>query len=495
MVSSVSVHILALVFALAHPQMWGAGQSLHPVPSFPRAERDIKVSITPIWIHAADQTAAKAMRSSQLMASKRSPALPGDSRRRRCSGSCPTRLCSRLIQPQLIISAVRPGRSLVCVSAAQSCHCLSSRGSASSILFSPGGITDPSRRVAVTLADAEGDTQGNHPPKDLSSVFEEIAQKAQEQFELGGGEQTPKRPPISIPSDSELVSVLDDARDNRMCDMHKNRDYYYLTCRVPKPRKESQLLGEAHGFTDAEVEEFTLQYMNLSEQLVFKPGDDKQAKIATQTLMHMNCNVMSDQQVTNLLRASQHPWLTGAKLVKQRKELKCFALDQKRELVKGFQHSTTQEGIFPLLTCKCKEDLVELKQYAGEVLKTFESWEKDGWTSSATAPGRWQRIQSFWKAWWQQFRKTNTPTPFEPAAALLWQSQTRKVFRDATSPAVQPEQPKIVSGEWKVEMEGDPYSFICWARRPQDKDGRHPAVTRPDGSILRAKDMRPRLCT
>eukprot|EP00808_Paulinella_micropora_P001489 g24667.t1 len=138
------------------------------------------------------------------------------------------------------------------------------------------------------------------PPKDLSSVFEEIAQKAQEQFELGGGEQTPKRPPISIPSDSELVSVLDDARDNIMCDMHKNRDYYYLTCRVPKPRKESQvkprammlrrrriakakaivgqLVEEAHGFTDAEVEEFTLQYMNLSEQLVFKPGDDQQLR-------------------------------------------------------------------------------------------------------------------------------------------------------------------------------------------------------------------------
>eukprot|EP00808_Paulinella_micropora_P001488 g24666.t1 len=26
------------------------------------------------------------------------------------------------------------------------------------------------------------------------------------------------------------------------------------------------------------------------------------------------------------------------------------------------------------------EDLVELKQYAGEMLKTFESWEKEGWT-------------------------------------------------------------------------------------------------------------------
>jgi len=45
--------------------------------------------------------------------------------------------------------------------------------------------------------------------------------------------------------------------------------------------------------------------------------------------------------------------------------MKCFALDQKRELVTGFQHPTTQEGIFPLLMCKCKEDLVELKQYAG----------------------------------------------------------------------------------------------------------------------------------
>eukprot|EP00808_Paulinella_micropora_P010477 g38500.t1 len=61
-------------------------------------------------------------------------------------------------------------------------------------------------------------------PKDLSSVFEEIAQQAQKQFELGGGEQTPKRPPISITSDSELVSVLDDARDNIMCDMHKNTE-------------------------------------------------------------------------------------------------------------------------------------------------------------------------------------------------------------------------------------------------------------------------------
>eukprot|EP00808_Paulinella_micropora_P005683 g5553.t1 len=382
------------------------------------------------------------------------------------------------------------------------------------------------------LLDAEGDTQGNQPPKDLSSVFEEIAQKAQEQFELVGGEQTLKRPPISIPSDSELVSVLDDARDNIMCDMHKNRDYYYLTCRVPKPRKESQvkprammlrrrriakakaivgqLLGEAHGFTDAEVEEFTLQYMNLSEQLVFKPGDDQQAKFATQTLLHMDCNVMSDQQVTNLPRASQHPWITGAKLVKQRKELtqevipkyglegskdgKSAAADPNKlmlQLEAGWRKNGASD-----------EDLVELKQYAGEMLKTFESWEKDGWTSSATgikydvqlyvtAPGRWQRIQSFWKAWWQQFRKINTPTPFEPAAALLWQSQNRKVFRDATSPTVQPEHPKIVSGEWKVEMEGDPYSFICWAHRPQDEDGRHPAVTRPDGSILRAKDISP----
>eukprot|EP00808_Paulinella_micropora_P014859 g36141.t1 len=426
------------------------------------------------------------------------------------------------------------------------------------------------------LLDAEGDTQGNQPPKDLSSVFEEIAQKAQEQFELVGGEQTLKRPPISIPSDSELVSVLDDARDNIMCDMHKNRDYYYLTCRVPKPRKESQvkprammlrrrriakakaivgqLLGEAHGFTDAEVEEFTLQYMNLSEQLVFKPGDDQQAKFATQTLLHMDCNVMSDQQVTNLPRASQHPWITGAKLVKQRKELTQEVIPKYGLEVGG---GMAEEW---------GEDLVELKQYAGEMLKTFESWEKDGWTSSATGikydvqlyvtgdmkwlrtvccqrsagadhfcymclchkndrgdlsrmghpmrdsatadkttpgmahdpPGRWQRIQSFWKAWWQQFRKINTPTPFEPAAALLWQSQNRKVFRDATSPTVQPEHPKIVSGEWKVEMEGDPYSFICWAHRPQDEDGRHPAVTPPwlhvKGVQVPVYIMRPPFC-
>eukprot|EP00808_Paulinella_micropora_P030204 g75409.t1 len=316
------------------------------------------------------------------------------------------------------------------------------------------------------------------------------------------------------------------------------------------------------GFTDAEVE-FTLQYMNLSDQLMFKPADNQQAKIATQTLLHMDCNVMSHQQVTNLLRASQHPWLTGAKLVTQRKDL-------------------TQE-VIP------KYDL------EGEMLKTFESWEKEGWTSSATgikydvqlyvtghvkwfrtvcgqksagadhicymclchkndrgdlsrmchpmrnsatadkttpgmahhrslfhfvsmnrhvpdllhmmlricgrmfdflireicdgrpdtswgsdippdspysrltnrlkhltdilynknnirsAPGSWQRIQSFWKAWWQQFWKINTPTPFEPAAALFWQSQTRKLFRDATSSEAQPDHPKIVSGEWKVE--------------------------------------------
>eukprot|EP00808_Paulinella_micropora_P005936 g65648.t1 len=81
-----------------------------------------------------------------------------------------------------------------------------------------------------------------------------------------------------------------------MCGMHKNRDYYYVTCRVPKPRKEAQvkprammlrrrriakakaivgqLLGEAHGFTDAEVEEFTLHYMSLSDQLMLKIGDD-----------------------------------------------------------------------------------------------------------------------------------------------------------------------------------------------------------------------------
>eukprot|EP00808_Paulinella_micropora_P022725 g2085.t1 len=77
--------------------------------------------------------------------------------------------------------------------------------------------------------------------------------------------------------------------------------------RAPHRAKHQKLLGEARGFTDAEVQEFTLQYTNLSEQLLFKPGDDQQAKIATQTLLHMDCNVMSDQQVTNLLRASQHP--------------------------------------------------------------------------------------------------------------------------------------------------------------------------------------------
>eukprot|EP00808_Paulinella_micropora_P000632 g20547.t1 len=166
--------------------------------------------------------------------------------------------------------------------------------------------------------------------------------------DLGGGDQTPKRPPISIPSGLELVSILDDARDNIMCDMHKNRENYYVTCRVPKPRKEAQvkpralmlrrrriakakaivgqLLGEAHGFTDAEVEEFTLQYMNLSDQLMFKPGDNQQAKITTQTLLHMDCKVMSDQSAAGKSA--------------------------------------------PLLN--------------GEMLKTFESWEKEGWTSSAT---------------------------------------------------------------------------------------------------------------
>eukprot|EP00808_Paulinella_micropora_P007258 g12079.t1 len=67
--------------------------------------------------------------------------------------------------------------------------------------------------------------------------------------------------------------------------MHKNRDYYYVTCRVLKPRKEAQvkprammlrrrriakakaivgqLLGEAHGFTDAEVEEFTCSILTF----------------------------------------------------------------------------------------------------------------------------------------------------------------------------------------------------------------------------------------
>eukprot|EP00808_Paulinella_micropora_P008391 g23024.t1 len=138
-----------------------------------------------------------------------------------------------------------------------------------------------------------------------------------------------------------------------------------------------QLLLEAHGFTDAEVEEFTLQYMNLSEQLVFKPGDDQQAKITMQT----------DQSAA----ASQHPWLTGAKLVKQRKELmqiipkyglegskdgKSAAADPNKlmlQLEAGWRKNGASD-----------EDLVELKQYAGEMLKTFESWEKDGWTSSAT---------------------------------------------------------------------------------------------------------------
>eukprot|EP00808_Paulinella_micropora_P030206 g75412.t1 len=41
------------------------------------------------------------------------------------------------------------------------------------------------------------------------------------------------------------VSVLNDARDNLMCDIHKNREYYYVTCRVPKPRKEAQVKPKA----------------------------------------------------------------------------------------------------------------------------------------------------------------------------------------------------------------------------------------------------------
>eukprot|EP00808_Paulinella_micropora_P014812 g51740.t1 len=114
-----------------------------------------------------------------------------------------------------------------------------------------------------------------------------------------------------------------------------------------------QILGEAHGFTDAEVEEFTLQYMNLSDQLMFKPGDNQQAKIATQTLLHMDYNVMSDQQ-----------------LVKQRKELT-------QEVIPKYGLEGSKDGKRTSLMCKCKEDLVELKQYAGEMLKTFESWEKE----------------------------------------------------------------------------------------------------------------------
>eukprot|EP00808_Paulinella_micropora_P025020 g1740.t1 len=147
------------------------------------------------------------------------------------------------------------------------------------------------------------------PPKDLSSVFEEIAQQAQEQFELGGGEQTPKRPPISIPSDSELRLLLANVSCAKTQESQvKPRAMMLRRRRIAKAKAiVGQLLGEAHGFTDAEVEEFTLQYMNLSEQLVFKPGDDQQAKITTQTLLHMDCNVMSGQRVTNLLRASQHP--------------------------------------------------------------------------------------------------------------------------------------------------------------------------------------------
>ena len=191
--------------------------------------------------------------------------------------------------------------------------------------------------VLVSPDTAVETAQGILSPKDLSTVFEEIAEKAQEQFELGGEDQVPKRPPLSIPSDLKLSAVLDDERENVLCDMHTNKDYYFLTCRVPKPRKKAQvkkrammlrkrriakakaivgqLLGEAHGFTDAEVEECTLQYMNLAKTLVVKPGEDRQAAIATQTLLHMDCNVMSDKQVTNLLRATEHPWLTGAKVI------------------------------------------------------------------------------------------------------------------------------------------------------------------------------------
>eukprot|EP00808_Paulinella_micropora_P021318 g21246.t1 len=56
--------------------------------------------------------------------------------------------------------------------------------------------------------------------------------------------------------------------------------------------------------------------------------------------------------------------------------MKCFALDENRNLIPGLPHPTTQEGIFPLLISKCSEDLLALKDHAGTLLFELQELEQ-----------------------------------------------------------------------------------------------------------------------
>eukprot|EP00808_Paulinella_micropora_P021354 g66095.t1 len=64
--------------------------------------------------------------------------------------------------------------------------------------------------------------------------------------------------------------------------------------------------------------------------------------------------------------------------------MKCFALDENRNLIPGLPHPTTQEGIFPLLISKCSQDLLSLKDHAGTLLFELQELEQKGWTSGKT---------------------------------------------------------------------------------------------------------------
>eukprot|EP00808_Paulinella_micropora_P026976 g70605.t1 len=110
-----------------------------------------------------------------------------------------------------------------------------------------------------------------------------------------------------------------------------------LVCRVPKIRKEAKvskqtrrqrkqrcvavvgevrrMLGEEHRLTEAEVNDYDHEMVQeMYANYAALPDEKGIADIAYQALMHIDCNVMSDKQVRTLLRAVQHPFLSGQKV-------------------------------------------------------------------------------------------------------------------------------------------------------------------------------------
>eukprot|EP00808_Paulinella_micropora_P003831 g42679.t1 len=106
-----------------------------------------------------------------------------------------------------------------------------------------------------------------------------------------------------------------------------------LVCRVPKIRKEEKvpkqtrkqrkqrcgavvgeirrMLGEEHRLTEAEVNDYDEMVKDMYKSYAAMPDEKQIENLAYQALLHMDCNVMSNKQVSALLHAVKHPFLSG----------------------------------------------------------------------------------------------------------------------------------------------------------------------------------------